>query len=369
MRFPARGLIWMGVFLLIVAVVASLLREQLLRAFFANPVFNAMILAVLLVGILVNIRQVMRLRPEIRWIDEFRRGDSRELAPPRRGLMASMARMLIARERERLVLSPSTMRALLDGIRARLDESRDVSRYVIGLLIFLGLLGTFWGLLDTLGAVGSVIGSLDADVDDAGVLFGELRSGLEAPLRGMGTAFSSSLFGLAGALVLGFCDLQAGHAQNRFFNDLEEWLASLTQVGGPASGESEPALAGYIQALLEQAADGLDKLQRTIAQGEEERRLLNSRMIALAGQLAVLAEQMQSGQKQLGELPPLLQRLNSDAVIAREQNDAVIRHLGNIDIGVTTLLGDVNLQGSRALDELRAELRLLARAIGRQQVS
>jgi hypothetical protein len=168
--------------------------------------------------------------------------------------------------------------------------------------------------------------------------------------------------------VLGFCDLQAGHAQNRFFNDLEEWLASLTQVGGPAGGESEPARAGYIQALLEQAAEGLDKLQRTMAQGEEERRLLNGRMVALTGQLAVLAEQMQSGQKQLGELPPLLQRLNNDSAVVCEQNDAVIRHLSNIEIGVTTLLGDVNLQGSKALDELRAELRLLARAIGRQQV-
>jgi hypothetical protein len=365
-RFPTRVLIWMGFFLLIVAGVVALLGPPLLRAFLANPVFNAMILAVLLVGVLINVRQVARLHPEIRWIEEFRRGDSRELAPPARGLLASAARVLIARRHERLVLTPAAMRALLDGTRARLDEARDLSRYVIGLLIFLGLLGTFWGLLDTLSAVGSVISGLDTGAADVGAVFGELKSGLEAPLRGMGTAFSSSLFGLAGALVLGFLDLQAGHAQNRFFNDLEEWLASLTQVGGAAGFEGEPAFPAYIQALLEQAADGLDTLRRSLAQGEEERRVMGTRMVSLTVQLAALAEQMQSGQKQLSELPVLMNRLSADTAVLREQNEAVARHLSNIDMGVAALVGEVNLQGGKALDELRSELRLLAKAITRR---
>jgi len=365
-RFPVRELIWMSLFLLLVAVVATLLAAPLQRAYLANPFFNTLILSVLVIGILVHVRQILRLWPEIRWLDEYRRGDSRELEPPRRGLMASMAQMLIARQRQRLVLSPSTMRVLLDGIRARLDESRDVARYLIGLLIFLGLLGTFWGLLDTLTSVSAVLGSLEVDSDDAGAMFGALKSGLEEPLRGMGTAFSSSLFGLAGALVLGFCDLQAGHAQNRFFNDLEEWLASVTQVGGPLGMEGEPALPSYIQALLEQAADGLDKLQRSLAQGEDDRRALNNRVMALTAQLAALAEQMQGGQRQVAELPELLQRLCRDVDVLREQNEVLIRHLGNIEVGVTTLLGDINLHGGKALEELRAELRLLAKAIGRQ---
>lgn len=363
MRFPSRVLLWMGLFFLVVAGVAALLWQPLLRAFLANPVFNAMILAVLAIGVLINARQVVRLYPEIRWIDEFRRGDSRELAPPQRGLMASAARMLIARRQERLVLSPLAMRALLDGIRARLDEARDLSRYVIGLLIFLGLLGTFWGLLDTLSAVGSVIGGLQAGSGDIGAAFSELRNGLEQPLRGMGTAFSSSLFGLAGALVLGFFDLQAGHAQNRFFNDLEEWLAGLTQVGGPAGSEEEPGVPGYIQALLEQAADGMDKLQRTVSQSEEERHQLHSRLVAMTAQMTALAEQIQSSQKQFAELPAVIGRIGADSTAVREQNDALLRHLSNIDIGVTTLLGDVNLQGSKAVEELRAELRMLAKAI------
>jgi hypothetical protein len=363
-RFPSRVLIWMTFFLLVVVAVVALLWQPLLRAFFANPVFNGMILAVLLVGILINIRQVARLRPEIRWIEEFRRGDSRELAPPQRGLMASTAHMLIARRQERLVLTPATMRALLDGIRARLDESRDLSRYVVGLLIFLGLLGTFWGLLDTLSAVGSVIGSLDVGAGDVGTVFGELRSGLEEPLQGMGTAFSSSLFGLAGALVLGFFDLQAGHAQNRFFNDLEEWLAGLTQVGGGAV-EGDAAVPSYIQALLEQAVDGMDKLQRVVAQGEDERRAMNARLVSLTAQMATLAEQIHSSQRPFAELPAVMSRLGADAEAAREQTEALVRHLSNIDMGVTALLGDINLQGSRVVEELRGELRLLAKALGR----
>src|SRR5690554_29899 len=171
-RFPVRELIWMSLFLLLVAVVATLLAAPLQRAYLANPFFNTLILSVLVIGILVHVRQILRLWPEIRWLDEYRRGDSRELEPPRRGLMASMAQMLIARQRQRLVLSPSTMRVLLDGIRARLDESRDVARYLIGLLIFLGLLGTFWGLLDTLTSVSAVLGSLEVDSDDAGAMFG-----------------------------------------------------------------------------------------------------------------------------------------------------------------------------------------------------
>lgn len=365
MRFPVRMLNWMGLFLLIVLAIGGLLWQPLLRAYLANPVFNGMILGVLLIGIIINARQVARLRPEVQWIEQFRRGDSRELAPPQRGLMASAARMLIARRREQLVLSPLAMRALLDGIRARLDESRDLSRYLTGLLIFLGLLGTFWGLLETLSAVGGVIGGLDVGGADAGVMFGELKSGLEAPLRGMGTAFSSSLFGLAGALILGFFDLQAGHAQNRFFNDLEEWLAGLTPVGNAATVEGETALPAYIQALLEQTADGMNQLQRLVAQDDADKRGLNSRLVSLTAQLAVLAEQMQSGQQQMLELPTQLARLNSDSSVIRGQNDAVIRHLANIDTGVATLLDDVNLQSSKAVDELRSELRLLARALGR----
>lgn len=358
MRFPVRMLSWMALFLLIVLAIAGLLWQPLLRAYQANPVFNGMILGVLLIGILINLRQVVRLRPEILWIDQFRRGDSRELAPPQHGLLASAARMLIARRQERLVLSPLAMRSLLDGIRARLDESRDLSRYLTGLLIFLGLLGTFWGLLETLSAVGAVIGGLDMGGSDAGAMFGELKSGLEAPLRGMGTAFSSSLFGLAGALILGFFDLQAGHAQNRFYNDLEEWLAGLTPVGDAPLVEGEAAMPPYLRALLEQTADGLDQLQRLLAQDNADRRGLNARLVSLTAQLGLLVEQQQ-------ELPAVLTRLSSDSDLVRGQNDAVIRHLANIDTSVTALLDDVSLQGRKALDELRGELRLLARSLGR----
>lgn len=363
MRFPIRMLNWMGLFLLIVIAIAGLLWESLLRAYLANPVFNGMILGVLLIGIIINVRQVARLRPEVQWIERFRRGDSRELAPPSRGLMASAARMLIARRQEQLVLSPMTMRALLDGIRSRLDESRDLSRYFTGLLIFLGLLGTFWGLLETLSAVGGVIGGLDVGAADT--MFGELKSGLEAPLQGMGTAFSSSLFGLAGALILGFFDLQAGHAQNRFYNDLEEWLAGLTPAADDVLTEDGAAQPAYIRALLEQTVDGLNQLQRLMTEDETDRRALNTRLVSLSAQLAVLAEQIQASQQHMLDLPAALASLSSDSNAARSQNDVAIRHLVSIDTGVTALLNDFNLQGRKATEELRSELRLLAKALSR----
>ncbi|MEL0144704.1 MAG: flagellar motor protein MotA, partial [Alphaproteobacteria bacterium] len=169
--------------------------------------------------------------------------------------------------KDSLSLSTLSMRSLLDGIASRLDESRDLSRYTIGLLIFLGLLGTFWGLLQTVSSVANVIAGLQVGGGDAVTIFNDLKTGLEAPLSGMGTAFSSSLFGLAGSLLLGFLELQAGAAQNRFYNDLEDWLSTATRVSGGGAlsvGEGDQSVPAYIQALLETTADSLDNLQRTV---------------------------------------------------------------------------------------------------------
>jgi hypothetical protein len=199
-------------------------------AFLANWGFNSLILAVLLVGIVINIRHVLVLGPEITWIKLFRTGETGISVTEEPRLLKPLARHLHGRRKDRFRLSALSLRTVLDGIRARLDESREISRYMIGLLIFLGLLGTFWGLLGTISAVGKVIAGLDVSGGDVDLVFGELKSGLEVPLAGMGTAFSSSLFGLGGSLVLGFLDIQAGHAQNRFFNGLEEWLSGVTQL-------------------------------------------------------------------------------------------------------------------------------------------
>lgn len=269
MSSPKHSLFWMAVYLAIVAGVCALLFVPLRDAFMANWGFNSLILAVLAVGLVINIRQVVVLGPEITWIKLFRTGETGISVAQEPRLLKPLARHLHGRRRDRFRLSALALRTVLDGIRARLDESREISRYIIGLLIFLGLLGTFWGLLGTIGAVGRVIAGLDVSGGDAELVFGELRAGLEAPLAGMGTAFSSSLFGLGGSLVLGFLDLQASHAQNRFFNGLEEWLTGVTQLidePGRARLPEHPPVeieeAGALTPLLEEL-----RAQRRLLEG------------------------------------------------------------------------------------------------------
>jgi len=173
----------------------------------------------------------LRLEPEIELMHIFRTGQlGRSVAEENPVLLKPLIKHLSGIHRDRFKLSALSLRTVLEGIRAHLDESREISRYMIGLLIFLGLLGTFWGLLGTIGAVGQVIGGLNVGTSDFVGTFESLKAGLQMPLKGMGTAFSSSLFGLGGSLVLGFLDIQAGHAQNRFFNDMEEWLSGVTQL-------------------------------------------------------------------------------------------------------------------------------------------
>lgn len=234
---PQIFLMRMFIFLILVAFIAAILYAQIWMAFLANPALNGLILAVLVVGIGYTFRQVLNLFPEIRWVNKFRIADPGIKVPKPPVLLAPMATMLRDR-RGLLSLSTSSTRSILDSIGTRLDESRETTRYMVGLLIFLGLLGTFWGLLETIASVGQTIGALDASGSDSLVVFEELKAGLEAPLSGMGTAFSSSLFGLAGSLVLGFLDLQAGQAQNRFYTELEDWLSGITDLSiAEASGQ------------------------------------------------------------------------------------------------------------------------------------
>jgi len=217
-------------YLLIVAGVCAFLSASLKAAFMANWGFNLLILAALCVGIGINIFQILRLEPEIKWIKIFRTGKPGLSVTEPPVLLAPLAKHLEEIHRDRFRLSALSLRTVLDGIRGHLDESREISKYMIGLLVFLGLLGTFWGLLQTIGTVGQVINGLEVGTRDFVNVFSNLKHGLEEPLKGMGTAFSSSLFGLGGSLVLGFVDIQAGHAQNRFFNEMEEWLSGVTHL-------------------------------------------------------------------------------------------------------------------------------------------
>ncbi len=292
MNQPRQYLVRMTVFLAIVVAGAAAMYPTLQLWFLNNPILNGMILGVLVIGIAYAYRQVLTLWPEISWIAAYRRDQDKVSGHKAPRLLAPMATMLGGRKGALRLTGPA-MRSLLDGIGSRLDEARDISRYMIGLLVFLGLLGTFWGLLRTVDAVADVIANLSVGAGDMGAVFGDLKSGLEAPLSGMGTAFSTSLFGLGGSLVLGFLDLQAGQAQNRFFNDLEDWLSGITRITAPAgAGDGEQPVPAYTQALLEQTAESLETLQRTLTEGEENRAATNANVVALAERLDAMTGQL-----------------------------------------------------------------------------
>ena len=241
---PRIFLVRMLVFLVACGLVAVVLYKQIQVAFFANPGLNALIGIVLAIGIILTFRQVIRLYPEVAWVNNFRIADPGLALERHPTLLAPMAAILGGERSGRMSISQQTMRHLLDSIATRLDEARDISRYMTGLLVFLGLLGTFWGLIETVGSVGKVIDGLKVG-GDAGALFDTLKEGLAAPLGGMGISFSSSLFGLAGSLILGFLDLQSSQAQNRFYTDLEDWLATTVRhygADGAPSGDLSAAL-------------------------------------------------------------------------------------------------------------------------------
>jgi hypothetical protein len=219
----------MMIFLIITAFLALILYRQASVAFLSNPGLNGVIIAVLAIGILLVFRQVLRLFPEIKWVNTFRVAEPGIEVERPPVLLAPMATLLGDRI-GRMAISTQTMRSILDSILMRLDEDRELSRYLVSLLVFLGLLGTFWGLLQTVSAVADTIRDLNVSSANTGVIFEDLKAGLAAPLGGMGTAFSSSLFGLSGSLILGFLDLQAGQAQNMFYNDLEDWLSTVTDL-------------------------------------------------------------------------------------------------------------------------------------------
>ncbi len=236
---PRIFLFRMMVFVILGGLVAFLLHQQITVAFMANPGLNAVIIGVLVIGILMALRQVARLYPEIAWVNNFRLADPGLAVDKPPVLLAPMAAILGSRV-GRMAMSAQLMRGILDSIATRLDEARDILRYMTGLLVFLGLLGTFWGLIETVSSVGNVIQGLKGGGDAAG-MFDTLREGLAAPLSGMGISFSSSLFGLAGSLVLGFLDLQSSQAQNRFYTELEDWLSTTvydhsSEPSGAAAG-------------------------------------------------------------------------------------------------------------------------------------
>ncbi len=289
---PRIFLVRMVLFLAIVALVIVILYEQVWRAFLANPGLNGLIVFVLLIGIGFAFRQVIRLFPEVAWVNGFRLADPGIAVERSPTLLAPMATILGDRV-GRMAMSPQTMRGIMDSIATRLDEARDISRYMTGLLVFLGLLGTFWGLIETVTSVRTVIESLKVGGSDAGQMFDALKEGLGAPLGGMGISFSSSLFGLAGSLILGFLDLQTGQAQNRFYTDLEDWLATTVR---DLSLETSAAPVGA--ATTGELRAAIERLRESLAEGGPGKQA-SSAMVNLAESLQGLIQHMRTEQQMI----------------------------------------------------------------------
>jgi len=373
MSSPTPFLLRMGLFIVAIAAGCFLILPILEGAFLANPVINGVILGALVIGIAQAFRTVSVLYGATNWIQRFRvsyEGGYQLTEPPPR-LMASAATLLGERSaRGQLSISAGGMQTILDGVSTRLDESRETGRYLVGLLVFLGLLGTFWGLLDTVQSVGGVIGDLNVGSNNIAGAFEDLKLGLQTPLAGMGTAFSSSLFGLAGSLILGFLALQAGQAQNRFYTEMEDWLSGLTRLGGGGlGGDGEQSVPAYIQALLEQTADSLENLQRTMARGEESRASSQQDFAQLNEKLSTLVETMRTEQSLMMKLAEGQQGLKEALTGAGGSDQDATRHLKNMDQNLSRLI-DENTRGrAETVQELRSEIRILARTIAAQMDS
>ncbi|MBL4789763.1 MAG: hypothetical protein JKY60_12215 [Kordiimonadaceae bacterium] len=372
---PQKFITRMTLFVLAVALLGVFLKDALAGAFAANVALNGVIMVTLLIGLVIAFRRVVDLKPELDWITAFKRqeGAVTTVTPK---LMAPAAALLAAQAEGGMRLSTMSMRSVLDGIATRLEESRETSRYFTQLLILIGLLGTFWGLLGTIGAIGGTIKSLTVDGSDTALMFDELKAGLEAPLAGMGTAFSSSLFGLAGSLMLGFMDLQASQAQTRFYNGVEDWLASVTHLSRSEMSEGVASPNSYMTAVLEQTADGIDRLQRTMKQSEDSRQQTVATMTGIAEVLASLSDQMSNQAEQAnrsddaskalaGAIAGLAEHTKAHATVpvTASMDDATKQHIVNMDIGIKRMIAEQERSSDAIVEGLRSELKLLSRTL------
>jgi ABC-type multidrug transport system fused ATPase/permease subunit len=335
MTDPKRMLVWMALFLGAVAALAALgalLHAQLAAAFLANPLFNGLIAAVLAAGAALAFAQVVALRPAVLWTDRASRGFA---TPKPSRLIAPLARILSGRERQGFTLSILAMQSLLDSVRRRLDAASYLPRALIGLLIFLGLLGTFWSLVDTPGS---------------------------------GAAFASLLFGLAAALVLGVLVLQARHAQHRFLGELEEFLAGRAQLPSRELG-GESTLPAYLEALLQQTTENLSALELMMAKSEEERRATQAALTLLTDRLTELSDHVRAGQKFIGvlsrsqdDLRPAIAELGLQIGEAAAGTQELRAHVRNLDVSLARLVDEVSGAREQLPAAMRQEARLMAQS-------
>ena len=342
MTDPRSYMLRMVVILAVSLVIIGLLFNQLVSAFSGNLALNSVIVATALIGVAFIFRQTWRLVPEAKWLSDIQKTNTISQSAPRPVLLATV-HVMLSDASEDGQLSALSLRSVLDGVAARLDEAREISRYFIGLLIFLGLLGTFWGLLQTIGSVGRVVGGLDLSSTDFDAMMSQLRNGLDAPLAGMATAFSSSLFGLGGSLVIGFLDLQLGQAMGRFFNEVEDWLSAFAKFSDQTASRSDGGQQALAQGLSEEGARAMITLASAIDAAQRDRTEQTRQITNLNTTLAVLSEQMADDRRlreQLAQLNIQIQQLTSSLdEKARLQQETVSTELRALSTAIVKLTG------------------------------
>ena len=342
MTDPRSYMLRMVIILAVTLIIIGLLFNQLASAFSGNLALNSVIVATALIGVAFIFRQTWRLVPEAKWLSDIQKTNTISQSAPRPVLLATV-HVMLSDASEDGQLSALSLRSVLDGVAARLDEAREISRYFIGLLVFLGLLGTFWGLLQTIGAVGRVVGGLDLSSTDFDAMMSQLRNGLDAPLAGMATAFSSSLFGLGGSLVIGFLDLQLGQAMGRFFNEVEDWLSAFAKFSDQTASRSDGGQQALAQGLNEEGARAMITLASAIDAAQRDRTEQTRQITSLNTTLAVLSEQMADDRRlreQLAQLNIQIQQLTSSLdEKARLQQETVSTELRALSTAIVKLAG------------------------------
>jgi hypothetical protein len=373
MTKPTKAFATMAVFTLVIVVAGLCLSTGLARAFGANPWLNALILALLTFGIVAAFRQVSQVRRAIEWVAAFRTGGAPSSQLPSILIPLSPA---LSKAGEKPSASPTTMRAMLEGVFARVDESRELSRYLMNVLILLGLLGTFWGLLETVAGIGTVMSGLSVGDGDLKVVFDRFKEGLQTPLLGMGVSFSASLFGLASSLILGFLDLTAGRVQTRFCEELEDWFthSPVAEIADMAKPASDIAPARYQEALVQNLADQLERLHKTFKMQEEARSGERASMLSLAERFSAFDDHLKSQQVLLVKLAELQQQVApvlgklSDK-LGNSNQETIEEHTRRIDLNLKDIGEKVSRSADTLASELREELKIIAKILASNEAS
>lgn len=368
--YPYRQIFLMLVVIGLTALGAFVALPRVLPVFEANLWLNGFIFFVFVLGVIATFWQVLQLIGSARWIDGFAAQlPGHEMTQPP-SMLAPLATLLRSRGK-RMQIASTSARSILDSVAQRIDEAREITRYIVSLLIFLGLLGTFYGLATTVPAVVDTIRSLAPQEGEEGIaVFNRLMSGLEAQLGGMGVAFSSSLLGLAGSLVVGLLELFAGHGQNRFYRELEEWMSTITRVGF-ASGDADGGEGGAVTHLLDHMAEQMDALQSMLSQSDMSRAMVDQKLGVLADSIERLTHRMSDQNPvQLALLrlaegqERLIASLEARDATPHEGIDAESRmRLRSMDVQLLRILEEISAGRQDTMSELRTDLAALTRAI------